>query len=294
MLAPDARHGDPWREAASGLERTLAERPDLERRLLDPPPAELAPADRMFRALVLEERGGGVEATELAAHAERDLYTASYLECRDRMLACAAEELARGSGPIVDLASGRCTLMERLARDLDRPLVATDVSPVVLRRSRERLRARGVADRVEFVCLDARRLPFADGSIATLTTFLGLGNVSEPGSLLTELSRVVSGVFTPVCTFFPASDDANRTAARAAGVERLLVAETAEVALVEAGWHVEAVASCSCDARPTPASVVFEGARVDGLPVADTQVEWRLLRARPWPDASGRKPARRA
>ena len=233
----------------------------------------------MFRALVLDERGAYLEAADLAAAAERDLYTASYLACRDRMLAAAVEEVSGGSGPIVDLASGRCTLVEELARAVARPIVATDVSPVVLRRSRARLRALGLADRVELVCLDARRMPFRDGAIETLTSFLGLGNVTKPGGLLAELRRTVLGVFTPVCTFFPAADAANRAAARDAGLEQLLVAETAEAAFSDAGWRVETVASCVSAADPTPPSVVFEGARVDGLPVARTNVEWRLLRA---------------
>ena len=280
FLVPESRGDDPWREAASGLERALRASPELERRLFGVTSAALAPADRMFRALVLDERGAHEEAARIAESAERELYPAAYLECRERLLEAAVAEVARGTGPIVDLASGRCTLVERLARELDRPVLATDVSHTVLRRSRERLRALGLAGRVAFVCLDARLTPFADGSIATMTTYAGLGNVPDPGALLAEVRRAVSGVFAPLCTFFPEDDEANRAAARATDLDRLLFLATALEAFAEAGWRVETAAACSSEARPTPAGVVLEGARVDGLPVADTVVEWRLLRAR--------------
>ena len=112
-----------------------------------------------------------------------------------------------------------------------------------------------------------------------MTTFLGLGNVAEPGGLLAELRRVVSGVFVAVCTFFPDDDEANREAAREAGLDRLLFPASAQEAFGEAGWRVETVAACCAHAVPPPPSELFAGARVDALPVAETDVEWRLLRA---------------
>jgi hypothetical protein len=45
----------------------------------------------------------------------------------------------------------------------------------------------------------------------------------------------------------------------------------------EAGWQVEVMSSCLGAAQPTPPGVVLEDARIDGLPVADTMLEWCVL-----------------
>ncbi|MBC7264835.1 MAG: hypothetical protein H5T64_10850 [Chloroflexi bacterium] len=44
---------------------------------------------------------------------------------------------------------------------------------------------------------------------------------------------------------------------------------------------MEVVASCHGKARPTPISVMLEGAAIDMLPVAETTLEWSLLLAKP-------------
>ena len=44
-----------------------------------------------------------------------------------------------------------------------------------------------------------------------------------------------------------------------------------------AGWAVEVKNSCTIKTTPAPPGVVLEGARVDGLPVQSTYVEWCVL-----------------
>lgn len=46
-----------------------------------------------------------------------------------------------------------------------------------------------------------------------------------------------------------------------------------------AGWVVDVKNSFGAESRPTPAGVVLEGARIEGLPVADTRLEWCVLAA---------------
>lgn len=192
-----------------------------------------------------------------------------------------AAALAGGEGPVVDIATGRGALLERLAREVERPLVATDVSPTVLSRTRARLAALGLNGRITFIACDARRTPFRDGAAAALTSFLGLANIQEPGPLLSELRRIATGPLLAITTFYPAEDDANAEAIRSLRLDRLLYRDALLEELASTRWRAEIRHAVAADARPTPAGVVLEGARIDGLPTAPTVVEWCLVAATP-------------
>jgi methyltransferase family protein len=262
FLTADAAD-DIWAAAESGLARALRENPELERALMDPPPEALGPADRMFRSFVLEERGD-FESARASAPDMSELYTPEMNTCRQKAFTALLERL---DGPVVDLASGRCLLLERM----NVPAVATDVSPLVLSRARER----GIAG--EALAFDARRTPFADGAVETMTTFLGLANVEDPGPLFGELRRVVSGRLLAIHMLYP-EGDANAEAIEAMRLERLLYRELFLDGLATAGWDTEVVFECRARALPTPVGNVLEAA-VDGLPVAPTEIDWVVIEA---------------
>lgn len=280
FLTPDLPRNDLWEQVDSGLVRYLREHRELEQQLLESSLERLNPADQFFRALVLEARGNYREARVAEEAANRGLYTTEYLACWTSQFDYVIAQLSATSGPIVDLASGRCYLVETLAHRLRRPVVATDFSPAVQRRNRHRLEHSGLYADVSLLAFDARRTPFKHGSVATLTTNLGLPNIEAPGALLTELRRIVAGVFLAISHFYAESDEANAPAIRAAQLDTLLYRRSALQQYLEAGWEVEAKNACIGTARPTPPSLVLEGASVDGLPVADTHLEWAVLQGR--------------
>jgi uncharacterized protein YbaR (Trm112 family) len=268
---------DLWELVDGQLMQYLREHPDIERKLMDVPLDSLGPADQFFRAMALEERGEYAEVKAAEEAADEGLYTSEVRACRDSQYDYALERLSGGEGPIVDLASGRCYLVERMARALERPIVATDFSPSVLRRDRRWLEHLGLYDRVSLLAFDARRTPFKDGAVGTLTTNQGLPNIEEPGELLRELRRIVSGTFMALHHFYPENDEANGEVIRQAGLATLLYRRSALAGFVEAGWQVAAANPCAGRALPTPTGVVLEGAGIDGLPVAETTMEWCVL-----------------
>ena len=278
FLTPDLSRNDLWERMDSGLVRYLREHPDLERQLLEPPLEKLNPADQFFRAMVLEARGNYQEARAVEEIAMRGLYTPEYLTCWTSQFDYVIAQLATTSGPIVDLASGRCYLVETLANRLQRPVVATDFSPTVLRHDRYRLEHSGVYDAVSLLAFDARHTPFKTGSVATLTTNLGLPNIEAPGALLTELRRIVDGVFLAISHFYAESDVANAPAIRAAQLDTLLYKRSALQHYRDSGWEVDVKNARIGAAQPTPHSEVLEGASIDGLPAAATDLEWCVLR----------------
>jgi uncharacterized protein YbaR (Trm112 family)/SAM-dependent methyltransferase len=277
FLTPELPRDDLWEQVDSHLTQYLREHPEVERRLMGVPLGELAPADQFFRALVLEERGEYARAKAAEDLANARLYTPEYLACLESQLNYVLERLSASDGPIVDLASGRGYLVEKLARRLERPIVATDFSPRVLRRDRRWLESLGLYDQVSLLAFDARRTPFKGDAVETLTTNLGLPNIEEPGDLLQELRRVVSGTFLAISHFFPGDDEANAAVIREVGLSTLLFRRTALACFAAAGWQVEVANVCRGKARPTPRSALLEGAGIDGLPVAETVLEWCVL-----------------
>lgn len=265
-LLPRGEQRDGWAEAESGLTRALREEPKLERALLGGPLEELGPADRLFRSFVLEERGRYDAARAAAESAWPGLYTPEVRAAQEQAFAAL---LSRLDGPAVDVASGRCLLAERIPV----PVVATDVSPHVLARARDR----GITDAV--LALDARRTPFRDGAVDTMTTFLGLANVEQPGELLRELRRAVGGRLLAIHQLYP-ERDGNEERIRQLGMEQLAYRAPFLDALRVAGWDASVVFESRARALPTPPSELFGGARVDGLPVAPTEIDWVVVEAR--------------
>lgn len=277
FLTPDLRRNDLWEQVESGLSRHLREHPEVERQLMGVPFETLTPADQFFRALVLEEQGHYFEAHIAEDSANNGLYTPEQRDCWNSQMNYVVASLSKTEGPIVDLASGRCYLVERLIRKLKRPVVATDFSPGVLSKDCKRLKSLGLYDYVSLLAFDARCTPFKNGTIGNLTTNLGLPNIQDPGSLLNELRRIVSGVFLAVSHFYPEEDKVNAKAIQEAKLEPLLYRRTAMEFFANAGWNVQVKNISVGEAHPTPPSVLFDGVRIDGLPVSETNLEWCVI-----------------
>ena len=235
FLTPELPRNDMWEQVDSGVIKHLREHPEIELELMEVPLDTLAPADQFFRALVLEERGKYHEAQIVEDSANKDLYTLEYINCWNSQMDYVIERLSGTDGPIVDLASGRCYLAEKMVRKLKRPVVATDFSPGVLRRDRRWLESFGLYDHVSLLAFDSRCTLFKDRAVETLTTNLGLPNIEEPGSLLRELRRIAAGAFLAISNFYPEEDEANAKVIREAGLETLLYRRTALEKFVEAG-----------------------------------------------------------
>ena len=274
FLTPELPRDDLWEKVDSELTYYLKNNPSDEALLMLSPLEALNPADQAYRAIVLDEREDFAAADQANQNAEAGLYTDAYLACQSNQIQFVLERVAQGSGPVVDLASGRGLLVEKMARFTTRPVVATNFSPRALRRARKRFQFLGLDERISLLAFDARRTPFKDQAVQTLTTFLGLPNIVEPVVLLAELRRICSGELLAAHFFFPNDDQPNLEYLYAADLQDLLLKEPALTAFVQSGWQVETANVCSALARPTPMSEILMGARVDGLPVADTTLEW--------------------
>lgn len=280
FLLPDLPRNDLWEQTESQLAGCLREHAEVERQLMESPAESVAPADQFLRAMILTDRGAYSEAKTLREQAISQLYTSEYLACLDSQMKHLAASLSPSSWPLVDLASGEGTLIDLLLQRLDQPVILSDFSPTVLRRNRRKLEFSGLADRVTLLAFDARRTPFKQNSVKTMTTLLGLSNIEAPSELLHELRRIVSGSLLAIVHFFPEDDRANVAAMNATRSATFLLQRSALEQFAAAGWQAELKNVRQGCALPTPESVIFKGIRIDGLPIAETVLEWAVLEAR--------------
>lgn len=279
FLTPDLPRNDLWEQGGQKLSQMLSLHPEIQSQLMDVRVSELEPADCFFRGMVLEEQGEWNLAKEAFDSAMSGLYTDEYRACWQSQVDYVIERVDDGTEPIVDLASGRCYLVRDLIDATERPIVATDFSPTVLRRNQAWLTHHGLIDRVSLLAFDARRTPFRDGSIGIMTTNVGLPNIAEPGDLLSELRRSVSGRLLAISHFYSASDVVNVAALREYGLADSMLLDPVLANFRNAGWLVNVENLCSGRAMPTPKGVVLAGQGIDAFPVAETTLDWCVLEA---------------
>lgn len=250
-----------------------------KKKLMDVPAENLSPTDQQFRALVLDERGEYGDGKKVEELAHKNMYTTEYKACWDSQINYILDNLESFEGPIVDLASGRCYLVEKIVKQLGRQVVATDFSPNVIRRDRKYFKFLELDHLVSFLAFDARKTPFKNGVIEIMTTNLGLPNIEEPGNLISELNRIVSGEFLAISHFFQMEDELNGAVIKEAGIEAFLYKDSVMNYFSSNEWNLKLENICLAEALPTPESEIFDGARADGLPVAPTELEWCTIRA---------------
>ena len=104
-----------------------------------------------------------------------------------------AAEMAARPGTILEVASGPgggfmpwTVLLNGNTR-----ILAFDRSRMILEDWKELLDRSGVGDRVTFAVFDARSMPLRDGSIDTISSLLGIGNVEGWADVIAEIARVL-------------------------------------------------------------------------------------------------------
>jgi len=279
FLTPDLQRTDLWEEGHAELTEYLSTRPGLRAALVDGPLEDLEPVDRLLRAEYLEDLGDVEGAEEAGRGAREQLYTpelnALWDECLDHMV-----QMSSGQpGPLVDVASGRGTLVELIAEQDGPLIVATDFSVRVLRRGRRRLQQKGRADRVSHLVADVRRMPFCDQGAPTLLSHMGLANIIEGASdALSELRRVCGGLFVFSHAFCRPDDPVHAPILQDIG-HPLAFLEKAMEALSSAGWEVEIPINRRVPVKPTPTSELVPEMAVDRFPLADAEFDGVLVMA---------------
>lgn len=280
FLTPDLQRTDLWEESHGSLTRYLNEHPDAKARLIDGPLDDLEPVDRFLRSEYLEDLGDFAGAENARRGTGQHLYTPEMIAVMDECTACLVDLIPENDLPVVDVASGRGTLLEPMVQRELPFVVSTDFSARILRRNRRRLQQRGITDSISYLVMDARKTPFRDRSVPCLVSHMGLANILDGASdALLELRRICSGSFLFTHAFCKPDDPVHAPMLRRHGYP-LAFLEDGLQALSRAGWAVDIIIQKRVPVRPTPSSTIVPEAAIDAFPLDDTEFDYALLRAR--------------
>lgn len=104
------------------------------------------------------------------------------------------ELLAVGSlaGEVLDLGAGTAQIpIELCRRQADVRVWATDLAPAMLHLARGRVEIAGLTERIRLDCVDAKRLPYADGRFGAVISNSIVHHIPEPAQVLQEAWRVL-------------------------------------------------------------------------------------------------------
>jgi demethylmenaquinone methyltransferase/2-methoxy-6-polyprenyl-1,4-benzoquinol methylase len=110
-----------------------------------------------------------------------------------RWRARAVAELTLPDGArVLDVCTGTADLaLAALEAGSKVSVVGVDFAGEMLRRGRDKLKARGLTRSIRLVRADATRVPLADRTCDAATIGFGIRNVAEPEAALAEIARVV-------------------------------------------------------------------------------------------------------
>src|SRR5262245_12371753 len=97
-----------------------------------------------------------------------------------------------GAGPILDVGTGTAQIPIELCRQAPAAeVVAIDLADHMLQVARANVRRAGLDQRIRLELVDAKGLPYADGSFGALISNSIIHHIPEPGHVLAEMVRVV-------------------------------------------------------------------------------------------------------
>lgn len=269
---------DPWKDAYQQLTKFMKSRDGKE--FLRIPYNELNPADRLFQAFMLEINGDLRNSQKAENSAISELYSEDYTKCWESQSNYIANTLSKNSKdfPIVDLASGRGILAEFLARKVNAPIILSDISQTILDRDRKMFELNNLNEKIDFLAFDIKHIPFRNDSISTVTTNLGLQNVSETSghvnAALNEIKRISSDTFFGISNFYDPEDKKNGERISELGVSWSFYKDDFLKRFRRTGLEISVENIRKGRSDPTPPGNYFKDAKIDSIPVESTLTEW--------------------
>jgi uncharacterized protein YbaR (Trm112 family) len=269
---------DLWEQGESSLEKYLKENPGIYEKLMNAPEEKLNGADYWFKASYFEMKRDFLTSSRMFKQAFEKIYTKGYIDGMDSQMDFIIKNL-KNNESIIDIASGKGYLVKRLLTETKNYVAATDFSPTVLVRNKEYFKVLGLYERLSLFAFDARKTPFRDNSITTMTSYLGLPNIERAGGVISELNRITQKEFMSVMHFIDKEDKIHMDLFNQYGNIAYATRDNAIETFRRGGWNIEICNSYFANVKPTPEGEILEGAGIDGFPVEDTQVEFCVIRA---------------
>lgn len=188
-----------------------------------------------------------------------------------KLNACTEEAVKDVHGVVCDLATGNGGMLAYLLKhSRAEKIVCTDIDPLVLARTRVRLKTDD--ERVFYVGSDGRQMSLADESFDYVTSLAGLGNVPETERVCRELYRILKpgGIFLMKSSYLEQGSRSHEIA-KELKLDKGLIEEELLKCLYDAGFDkVEST---------VVGTAVWAENPYDLLPVAGDRQKYCLLKA---------------
>ena len=270
---------DLWEQSKGGLEKYLDENHDVYVKLMNTPEEELSGADYWFKAAYYEMKKDFKNSSMMFEHAAEKIYTKDYINGWESQMNYIINNVPNRNVPVVDIASGRGYLVEKLLSQTGNYIIATDFSPTVLIRNKEYYKFKGLYDRLSLIAFDARMTPFKDNSIEFITSNLGIQNIEQPGKVIDEMYRICKSKFLSVMQFINKDDKVHMDLISKFGSTAYATRDNAFETFKNSGWMVDIANSYIARIKPTPKGSILSGGEIDGFPIEDTNVEYGVIAA---------------
>lgn len=277
FLTSDLSRNDLWETGESGLEKLFRENPDIYEKLFNMPEDKLNGADYWFKASYYEMKGNYDLSTAMFDKAFNKVYTQDYINGWESQQEYVIKNVDETDKTVVDIASGKGYLVEKILKATNNYVIATDFSPTILKRDKEYFKFKGVYDRVSLIAFDARRTPFKDNSIEVMTSNMGIQNIENPGEVIKEMYRINGGTFMSVMQFIDENDKTHMELFEKYASTAYATKRNATEVFEGEGFKVLVENCFMADIKPTPVGEIIEGAGIDGFPVQDTKVEYAVI-----------------
>ncbi len=280
FLTNKLSRNDLWEQNEYKIEKYFKENPDICEKLMNTPEEELNGADYWFKASYFEMKKDYMISSRMFKNAFKKIYTQDAIEGQESQIDFIINNI-ESNKTIIDIASGKGYLVEKLLKQTNNYVVATDFSPTVLARNKEYYKYKGLYDRLSLIAFDARKTPFKDNSIEIMTSNMGLQNIDQPEDVIKEMNRITKGIFMSIMFFIDENDKIHMDFFDKYLSTAYATRRNAFETFKKAGWSSVNIAnSFLANIKPTPKGEILKRAGIDGFPIVDTKVEFCVFQAK--------------
>lgn len=276
FLTPDLPRNDLWESSDSGLLNFLEEDIETRNKFFNTPEENLNGADYWFKANYYEMKKDYEKSSEMFKAAMGKIYTKDYLDGWFSQIDFLVEEAKKVNSPIVDIASGRCYLVELLLKNTNNFVLATDFSPTVLLRDKDYFNFKGLYNNLSLIAFDARRSPFKDNSIELMTSNVGIQNIEQPGKVIKEMNRICKDTFLSIMMLFSSDDKVHLDFMNKFGNTSYMTEASALKTFNTEAWKCSLINKVKGNIKPTPVGEIIEMG-IDGIPIENTIVDFCIM-----------------
>jgi uncharacterized protein YbaR (Trm112 family) len=278
FLTNNLSRNDLWEKGESELEKYLRENQDIYDKLMNTPEEELNGTDYWYKASCFEMKRDFITSSRMFKSAFKKIYTRDYIEGWKSQIDFIVNKI-EDDNPVIDIASGKGYLVEKLLEKTKNYVVATDFSPTILARNKEYYKFKGIYHRLSLISFDARKTPFRDISIMTLTINMGLQNIEQTGKVISEMNRITKRNFMSVMQFINEDDKVHMDLFNKFGIIDYGTRNKASETFERTDWDIKICNSYIADIEPTPRGEILEEASIDGFPIKNTKIEYCVMQA---------------